>query len=96
MLIPKSSVTDVDYILANYTGGEPWTNLGNYANYFKQNFLPLCPNGDYDNTECFGTQNGKCDFVKRARDAGWRWRWWMKVMRLIVNRDILGGSDEWS
>ncbi|KAG0652531.1 putative extracellular serine carboxypeptidase [Hyphodiscus hymeniophilus] len=53
-----SSVTEVDWILANYTAGEPWVNLGNYANYFKINFLPLCPEGvSLDSTECFGTQN---------------------------------------
>ena len=53
-----ASITDVDYILSNYTGGEPWTNLGNYANYFKLNFLPLCPDGvSVDNSICFGTQN---------------------------------------
>jgi hypothetical protein len=53
-----ASITDVDHILSNYTGGEPWTNLGNYANYFKLNFLPLCPDGaSVDNSICFGTQN---------------------------------------
>lgn len=55
-----ANVTAVDNALAKYTGGEPWTNLGNYAEYFKENFLPLCPSGNYDSTErgCFGTQNG--------------------------------------
>jgi len=53
-----SSITDVDWILSNYTGGEPWVNLGNYANYFKLNVLPICPDGvSVDSTECFGTQN---------------------------------------
>ena len=52
-----ASITAVDHELANYTNGEPWTNLGNYANYVKATILPLCPNGDYNNVECFGTQN---------------------------------------
>jgi len=47
----------VDSILSNYTNGEPWTNLGNYAAYVKRVLLPLCPSGDYNNVECFGTQN---------------------------------------
>ena len=54
----SEDITSVDYILANYTNGEPWTNLGNYANYVKQVLLPLCPDDDFDNTACFGTQNG--------------------------------------
>jgi hypothetical protein len=53
-----ANITAVDNILANYTNGEPWTNLGNYAAYVKRVLLPLCPSGDFDNTSCFGTQNG--------------------------------------
>ncbi|KAI0480174.1 serine carboxypeptidase S28-domain-containing protein [Xylariaceae sp. FL0804] len=49
------SVTQVDYALSNYTNGEPWVGLGNYANYFKKNTLPLCGSGDYN--ACWGTQN---------------------------------------
>ncbi len=52
-----SNITAIDYALAKYTDGEPWTNLGNYVTYFQEAFLPLCPNGDYNNVECFGTQN---------------------------------------
>jgi hypothetical protein len=52
-----SNITAIDYVLANYTKGEPWINLGNYATYFKKNFLPLCPSGDFDSTSCFGTQS---------------------------------------
>ncbi|KAE8441112.1 hypothetical protein EG329_005854 [Mollisiaceae sp. DMI_Dod_QoI] len=55
-----ANITAVDYALANYTNGEPWTNLGNYANYFQQQFLEtgICPNGDFDTIlECYGTQN---------------------------------------
>jgi hypothetical protein len=54
-----ANITAVDNILAKYTHGQSWTNLGNYATYFKKNFLPLCPSGDIDSTSCFGTQNGK-------------------------------------
>ena len=50
-------VTNVDMILANHTGGQPWKNLGNYADYFKKNFLPLCASGDYNSPTCYGTQN---------------------------------------
>jgi hypothetical protein len=52
-----ANITAVDYALANYTHGKPWFNLGNYANYVKQTLLPLCPSGDYNNVQCFGTQN---------------------------------------
>ncbi|CAG8952089.1 hypothetical protein HYFRA_00000827 [Hymenoscyphus fraxineus] len=54
-----ANITSVDYALAKYTDGEPWVNLGNYAAYFKKNFLPLCSSGDYDSSigGCFGTQN---------------------------------------
>ena len=52
------NITLVDYALANFIGGEPWTNLGNYANYVKQTLLPLCDGVDIDSTQCFGTQNG--------------------------------------
>ena len=53
------NITAVDYHLANYTQGEPWTNLGNYANYVKEIVLPYCTSGDYDSTSntCFSTQN---------------------------------------
>ncbi|RDL38322.1 uncharacterized protein BP5553_02662 [Venustampulla echinocandica] len=52
-----ASVTAFDNALAKYTHGKPWVNLGNYADFFKKAFLPLCPSGDYDSTSCFGTQN---------------------------------------
>ncbi|PQE06585.1 extracelular serine carboxypeptidase protein [Rutstroemia sp. NJR-2017a BVV2] len=51
------SITEVDYALANYTGGEPWTNLGNYANYIKTALIPICDGAPIDSTACFGTQN---------------------------------------
>lgn len=53
-----ASITNVDNILAPYTKGEPWTNLGNYADYFKKNFIPLCNGAPIDSTQCYGTQNG--------------------------------------
>ncbi|KAL1305477.1 hypothetical protein AAFC00_002353 [Neodothiora populina] len=52
-----ANVTTVDKVLANYTQGQAWTNLGNYAKYIKDTLLPGCPDGDYANTACFGTQN---------------------------------------
>ncbi|KAN0115436.1 peptidase S28 [Hyaloscypha variabilis] len=52
------NITLIDYALARYSNNTPWTNLGNYANYIKEEFLPLCPNRDYNSPECFGTQNG--------------------------------------
>ena len=52
------NITAVDYALANYTNGEPWTNLGNYANYVKEVIVPICESGDINSVECFGTQNG--------------------------------------
>lgn len=54
------NITSVDYELAPYTHGEPWTNLGNYANYVKEVLLPLCDGIPIDSTACFGTQNGEC------------------------------------
>ena len=51
------NTTAVDNQLANYTNGESWKNLGNYAAYIKRVVLPLCASGDYDSTSCFGTQN---------------------------------------
>jgi hypothetical protein len=52
-----SDIVQVDYELANYTSNEPWTNLGNYAEYIKNVVLPLCPSGDYNSVDCFGTQD---------------------------------------
>ena len=44
-------------MLSKYSNGEPWTNLGNYAQYVKQTLLPLCDGAPIDSTSCFGTQN---------------------------------------
>ena len=51
------NITAVDSQLSKYTDGEPWTNLGNYAQYVKQIILPICAGAPIDSTACFGTQN---------------------------------------
>ncbi|KAK5107937.1 hypothetical protein LTR62_000542 [Meristemomyces frigidus] len=51
------NITQVDYALAQYTDGEPWTNLGNYANYIKQYLIPVCDGAPINSVLCFGTQN---------------------------------------
>ena len=52
-----ANISQVDSELANYTNGESWTNLGNYAAYIKRVVLPYCPSGDYNSYACFGTQH---------------------------------------
>ncbi|CAJ2506575.1 Uu.00g007050.m01.CDS01 [Anthostomella pinea] len=49
--------TEADSALAANTKGQVWKNLGNYAAYIKRVVLPLCPSGDYNSGECFGTQD---------------------------------------
>ncbi|KIN05897.1 hypothetical protein OIDMADRAFT_100781 [Oidiodendron maius Zn] len=56
-IFAPESITSVDYALAKYTNGEPWTNLGNYANYFKNVLLPLCDGVEINSSACFSTQN---------------------------------------
>ena len=56
MYAPEN-ITSVDYQLAAYTGGQPWTNLGNYAAYIKNYLIPICDGAPIDSIECFGTQN---------------------------------------
>lgn len=53
------NITQIDYSLAPYTNGTPWTNLGNYAQYVKNVVLPYCTTGDINSAldGCFGTQN---------------------------------------
>jgi hypothetical protein len=53
------SIKSVDYALAKYSDGEPWTGLGGYADYVKKVLVPLCESGRIDSTDdgCFGTQN---------------------------------------
>lgn len=57
------SITSVDYTLAKYTDGQPWINLGNYANYIKKFLIPICDGAPIDSTACFGTQNGRLHVV---------------------------------
>ena len=51
------NITAVDTALSEYSNGEPWTNLGNYAQYVKQTLLPRCDGIPIDSTACYGTQN---------------------------------------
>ncbi|KAK5683137.1 hypothetical protein LTS10_004668 [Elasticomyces elasticus] len=51
------NITQVDYALSEYTGGEPWANLGNYANYVKQYLIPICDGAPINSSACFGEQN---------------------------------------
>lgn len=54
------NITQLDYALAPYTNGEPWTNLGNYATYIKNYIVPMCPDASLIDTTtpgCFSTQN---------------------------------------
>lgn len=53
------NITAIDTALADRTNGQPWTNLGNYANYVKEVVLGYCESGDYNSTSCFGTQDRK-------------------------------------
>jgi hypothetical protein len=51
--------TAIDFALAKYTHGKPWTGLANYARYVKQVLIPMCPSLSLlGTTRCFGTQNG--------------------------------------
>jgi len=57
-LYAADNITSVDHALSNYTNGEPWTNLGNYANYVQNYINTLCPDPSLlGTTTCFGTQN---------------------------------------
>lgn len=54
---PPANNTETDKALAQYTNGQPWKNLGNYAAYIKRVVLPLCATGEYNSADCFGTQH---------------------------------------
>lgn len=54
-----ANVTAVDAQMAQYSNGEVWTNLGNYAEWIKSVILPTCPSGNYAGGECFGQGNGE-------------------------------------
>lgn len=51
------NITQLDYALAAYTGGQPWPNFGNYATYIRNYLIPLCDGAPINSVECFGTQN---------------------------------------
>ena len=60
----NTTLSVVDSWLSNYTNGTAWKNLGNYANYIKENILPLCPPGiDLDSNDCFGNHVGDTSCV---------------------------------
>lgn len=53
-----ADITAIDYALANYTGGVPWTNLGNYANYVKNVLVEdYCTSTGQTVEQCYSTQN---------------------------------------
>jgi len=54
-----AAITEVDHAMAQYTDGEPWMDLGNYAHYIKTAMLPECESGDFNSIDCFGTQNSE-------------------------------------
>jgi hypothetical protein len=57
-----ANITALDSVLSNYTWGEPWTGLGNWANYLQEVVLSSCPSEDLIDTTavgCFSTQNGR-------------------------------------
>lgn len=62
-----ANISAVDYALANYTNGEPWTGLGGYADYVKRVLVDACPSPDLlDTTECYSTQNRKSKILSRS------------------------------
>ncbi|TID15117.1 hypothetical protein E6O75_ATG08370 [Venturia nashicola] len=63
------NITQIDYALSEYTNGQPWTNLGNYAHYIKENIIPLCHGAPIDSTACFGTQN-ETYYARTANSGG--------------------------
>ena len=65
-----ANVTAVDEYFAQYTNGEAWENLGNYANYIKEVILPTCPSGDYASGDCFGQGDGKALAHSCCKHAG--------------------------
>ncbi len=60
---PPANIAAIDTQLSKYTSGEAWVGLGNYANYFIKQFVELlCPSGDVNSVQCFGTQNRESIF----------------------------------
>lgn len=64
------NITSVDYALAQYTNGEPWSNLGNYANYIKNVIIPTCGGAPINSSDCFGTQNGWSSQLRSINPVG--------------------------
>jgi hypothetical protein len=57
-LTAVASNNKTDYALSQYTNGEKWTGLANYASWIKNKIVPLCPEGEsLDSNACFGTHN---------------------------------------
>lgn len=56
---PPENISSIDTALSQYSNGEAWTGLGNYASYVKNTLLPLCTTGRINSTDpgCFSTQN---------------------------------------
>jgi hypothetical protein len=53
-----ANITAVDYALSQYSNGEPWTNLGNYANYVKNVIVhDYCTSQGQTVVECYSLQN---------------------------------------
>ncbi|KAI1810713.1 peptidase S28 [Poronia punctata] len=50
-------IQEVDYLMGNFTAGEPWVGLGGYAHYIKTYTRHLCESGEYNSHDCWGTQN---------------------------------------
>ena len=51
-----AKITEVDYSLPE-PNGEPWVNLGNYANYIEKQIIPICNGAPIDSSDCFNTRN---------------------------------------
>lgn len=49
-----ADITAVGSRLSEYSSGEPWAYLGNYAYYVKQTLLPVWEGEPIDSTSCFG------------------------------------------
>jgi hypothetical protein len=74
------NVTALDDKFRYLTKGEPWTNLGKYAEWIKQYVVePRCPAGaEQDSSDCFGTQNATY-WAQDGLDAGASRAWLYQV-----------------
>jgi len=65
-----ANITAVDHALSRYTDGQPWKNLGNYANYIKTQINTLCPPGSsLDSAQCWGTHD-KMHYADTSKSDG--------------------------